>query len=161
MAEGSRVVHTCPATCLHHRARAGCDSVCQCLQWSDYEPVLRHVQFSSVCLLSSAAVYICLPGWGCRDDTSAWVGSTETHTTSLLRHVHISNKCKGTFHISSYPSICQWCCCSHSVLQLWKEGKGKRRKKIPCAVQTQFCMQYRRAPMRRGGGGGKGCGGSQ
>lgn len=64
MAEGSRAVHTCPATCLHHRARAGRDSVCQCLQWSDYAPVLRHVQSSSVCSLSSAAVYICLPGGG-------------------------------------------------------------------------------------------------
>lgn len=28
MAEGSCAVHTCPATCLHHRARAGRDSVC-------------------------------------------------------------------------------------------------------------------------------------
>lgn len=28
MAEGSCAEHTCPATCLHHRARAGRDSVC-------------------------------------------------------------------------------------------------------------------------------------
>lgn len=98
-------MHTCPATCLHHRARAGRDSVCQCLQWSDYAPVLRHVQSSSVCSLSSAAVYICLPGGGCVDDSNAWVGSTEMQTISLCRHVHSSNDCKGTFHNSSYPSI--------------------------------------------------------
>lgn len=62
-------MHTCPATCLHHRARAGRDSVCQCLQWSDYAPVLRHVRSFSVCSLSDAAVYICLPGGGCGDGT--------------------------------------------------------------------------------------------
>lgn len=104
MAEGSSAVHTCPATCLHHRARAGRDSVCQCLQWSDYAPVLRHVQSSSVFSLSSAAVYICLPGGGCWDDINAWVGSTETQATSLCKHVNNSNECKGTFHNSSYPA---------------------------------------------------------
>ena len=30
---GAAAEHTCPATCLHHRARAGRDAVCQCLQW--------------------------------------------------------------------------------------------------------------------------------
>lgn len=38
MATGSHAEHTCPATCLHHRARAGRDSVGHCLQWSDYAP---------------------------------------------------------------------------------------------------------------------------
>lgn len=40
-AERSHAAHTCPATCLHHRARAGRDSACQCLQQSDYAPVFR------------------------------------------------------------------------------------------------------------------------
>lgn len=70
MAEGSCAEHTCPATCLHHRARAGRDSVCQCLQWSDYVPVLKHVQCHSVRSLSSAAVYIPWPGGGCGNGTN-------------------------------------------------------------------------------------------
>lgn len=56
MAEGNCAEHTCPATCLHHRARAGRDSECECLQWSDYAPVFKHVQCHSVRLLPSAAV---------------------------------------------------------------------------------------------------------
>lgn len=93
MAEGSRTVHTCPATCLHHRARAGRDSVCQCLQWSDYAPVLRHVQSSSVCSLSSAAVYICLAWWKAVETIpGAWVGCTETQATSLNNNSQTSGK---------------------------------------------------------------------
>lgn len=56
MAEGSHAEHTCPATCLHHRARAGRDSVGQCLQWSDYAPVLRRVQRSSGCSAATASI---------------------------------------------------------------------------------------------------------
>lgn len=42
--------------------------------------------------------------------------------------------------------------------------RKEEEKKKPCAVQTQFCMQYRRAPVRRREREkkeGKGCGGSQ
>lgn len=86
MAEGSRTVHTCPATCLHHRARAGRDSVCQCLQWSDYAPVLRHVQSSSVCSLSCAAICICLVGT---------VATVAVHGQGFAcRHVNCSNQRK-------------------------------------------------------------------
>lgn len=46
-----------------------------------------------------------------------------------------------------------------------RRGKGRGGKKKPCALQTQFCTQYQRAPVRGEGGGqkgeGKGCGESQ
>lgn len=74
MAEGSCAVHTCPATCLHHGARAGCDSVCHCLQWSDYTPVFRHVP--PVCSPTTAAVCICLLAGGCKNEVGAGVGSS-------------------------------------------------------------------------------------
>lgn len=142
MAEGSRAVHTCPATCLHHRARAGRDSVCQCLQWSDYAPVLRHVQSFSVCSLSSAAVYICLPGGGCGDDTSAWVGSGETQATSLCRHVNNSNQRKGTSHISSYTSIryVSGAAAATVFCSSGRRGKGRggRKKKNPAQCRLSF-----------------------
>lgn len=89
---------------------------------------MRHVQSFSLCSLSIAAVYICLPGGGYGDDTSAWVGSTETPATSLCRHANNSNECKGTFHNSSNPSIrCVSGAAAASVLQLRKEGKGKKK----------------------------------
>lgn len=156
MAEGSRAVHPCPATCLHHRARAGRDSVCQCLQWSDYAPVLRHVQSSSVCSLSSAAVYICLCGGGCGDDTSAWVGSTEAQVTSLRRHLHNSNECKGTFHNSSYHSIryVSGAAAATVFCSSGRRGKGRGKKTLRSADSVLHAIP--KGPSEKGERGKKG-----
>lgn len=157
-------MHTCPATCLHHRARAGRDSVCQCLQWSDYAPVLRHVQSSLVCSLSSAAVYICLPGRRCGDDTSAWVGSIETQATPLYRHANNLNECKGTFHNSSYPSIryVSGAAAATVFCSSGRRGKGRGGKKTLRSADTVL-HAIPKGPSEKGGRGkkmeGKGCGG--
>lgn len=158
-------MHTCPATCLHHRARAGCDSVCQCLQWSDYAPVLRHVQSSSVCSLSSAAVYICLPGRGCGDDTSAWVGTTETQAASVCRHVNSLNGCQGTFYVSSY-STTRYVSCAAAVIVFCSSVRRGREEKEKKTLRTADSVLHailkgpsdkRREEKREG----KGCGGLQ
>lgn len=146
-------MHTCPATCLHHKARAGRDSVCQCLQWSDYAPVLRHVQSFSVCSLTIAAVYICLPGGGCGD--GAWVGFTETQATSLCRHGNNSNECKGTFHNSTNPSI-RYASGAAAASILQPEG-GDREEEEKKALRTADSVLHAipKGPSERRGWRGK------
>ena len=141
-------MHTCPATCLHHKARAGRDSVCQCLQWSDYAPVLRHVQSFSVCSLSSALLF-----------TSACLRRAAekipAHVWAPQRHNHLSvQPCKqlrAQRHLSQFLiSICRWRCCSHTVLQLWKEGKGKRREKKNLRSADSVLHAIPKGPSKRG-----------
>lgn len=146
MAEGSYAVHTCPATCWHHWARAGCDSVCQCLQWSDYTPVFRHVP--PVCSPTNAAVYICPPsgGWGNRAGAGAGNRRDVSYVSNNSRHLFIfpHTPAPEMSVVLLQPLVC-------SSARRGREGKrweGEGKKS--CAVQTQFCMQYWRAPVRRG-----------
>lgn len=111
MAEGSNAEHTCPATCLHHRARAGRDSVCQCLQWGDYVPVLRHLQCSSGC--SAATANICQAGGGC--------GGGKPHPPA--------EKCRELKCRREHVSMC--CCCKKSnSARMEEKGDGEKEHSV-------------------------------
>lgn len=135
MATGSHAEHTCPATCLHHRARAGRDAVGHCLQWSDYAPVLRRVQSSSGC--SRATRNICQPGG---DDTGG------LHIDTQLTLVHAKAPL-----LSPHMSALGLCCCGCS-----NSGRMKRQQTDEKQARSLFLKTP--VSMEREGKRHKGCG---